>query len=45
VTSAVMAGVPVWKIKTQTGHASEAALGRYIRSCELFAENPVSAVL
>jgi integrase len=44
VTSAAIAGVPVWKIKAQTGHASEAALGRYIRS-ELFAENPVSAVL
>jgi integrase len=45
VTSAAIAGVPVWKIKTQTGHTSEAALGRYIRNCELFAENPVSAVL
>jgi integrase len=45
VTSAAIAGVPVWKIKAQTGHASEAALGRYIRACELFVENPVSAVL
>jgi integrase len=45
VTSAAIAGVPVWKIKAQTGHASDAALGRYIRSCELFAANPVSAVL
>jgi integrase len=44
-TSAAIAGVPIWKIKAQTGHASEAALGRYIRSCELFADSPVSAVL
>jgi integrase len=45
VTSAAIAGVPVWKIKAQTGHASEAALGRYIRVCELFGANAVSAVL
>jgi integrase len=45
VTSAAIAGVPVWKIKAQTGHASDAALGRYIRACELFAASPVSAVL
>jgi integrase len=45
VTSAAMAGVPMWKIKAQTGHASDAALGRYIRRCELFAQNPVSAIL
>jgi integrase len=45
VTTAAIAGVPIWKIKAQTGHASEAALGRYIRNCELFAANPMSAVL
>jgi hypothetical protein len=45
VTSAAIAGVPVWKIKAQTGHASEAALGRYIRTCDLFGDNAVSAVL
>jgi integrase len=45
VTSAAMAEVPIWKIRAQTGHASEAALGRYIRSGELFACNAVSALL
>jgi integrase len=45
VTSAALAGLPVWKIKTQTGHASDAALGRYIRSCDLFTQNPLSAIL
>jgi integrase len=45
VTSAAMADVPVWKIKAQTGHASDAALGRYIRSSGLFAGNAVSKVL
>ena len=45
VTSAALAGLPVWKIKTQTGHASDAALGRYIRSCDLFTQNPLRAIL
>jgi hypothetical protein len=44
VTSAAMAGVPTWKIKAQTGHASEAALGRYIRPTELFADGAASAL-
>lgn len=45
VTSAAMAGVPAWKIRAQTGHASETALGRYIRSGDLFAANAVSVLL
>jgi integrase len=45
VTTAALAGVPIWKIKAQTGHASEAALGRYIRNLQLFAETPVSLIL
>jgi integrase len=45
VTSAAMADVPIWKIKAQTGHASEAALGRYIRCSELFAGNAVGDLL
>jgi integrase len=45
VTSAVLAGVPTWKIKAHTGHASEAAMGRYIRVIQLFAENAASAIL
>ncbi|GEP07056.1 site-specific integrase [Methylobacterium oxalidis] len=44
-TSAARAGVPSWKIRTQTGHASDAMLARYIRSGELFIDNAVSALL
>jgi len=44
-TSAAIAGVPSWKIRGQTGHASDAMLKRYIRDGELFAGNPVGAVL
>jgi integrase len=34
-TSAAAAGLPVWKIKGQTGHASEAMLSRYIREADI----------
>jgi integrase len=34
VTSAAVAGMPLWKIKRQTGHVSDAILGRYIREAE-----------
>jgi site-specific recombinase XerD len=44
-TSAATAGVPAYKIRQQTGHASDAMLGRYIRDGELFWKNAVSAVL
>jgi integrase len=30
-TGAAIAGLPVWRIKLQTGHASDTALGAYIR--------------
>ena len=30
-TSAAVAGVPMWRIKRQTGHVSDEVLGRYIR--------------
>jgi integrase len=36
VTSAAAAGVPSWKIRTQTGHTSDAMLNRYIRAGEPF---------
>jgi integrase len=36
-TSAAAAGVPVWKIKGQTGHVSDAVLSRYIRETGIFA--------
>jgi integrase len=44
-TSAAAAGVPSWKIKVQTGHASDTMLHRYIRDGELFVGNAVAAVL
>lgn len=31
VTAAAYAGVPTWRIRVQTGHKSDATLGRYIR--------------
>jgi site-specific recombinase XerC len=35
----------VWKIRQQTGHASDAMLSRYIRDGELFADNAAGALL
>ena len=45
VTSAVQLGVPSWKIRQQTGHASDAMLARYIRDANLFVDNAAGAVL
>jgi len=44
-TSAVQAGVSTLKIRAQTGHASDAILGRYIRDGELFSGNATGAIL
>jgi integrase len=44
-TSAVQAGVSTFKIRAQTGHASDAMLARYVRDGELFSGNPAGAVL
>ena len=44
-TSASAAGVSSSKIREQTGHASDAMLGRYIRDGELFVENAAGALL
>ncbi len=44
-TSAAKAGVPSWKIRSQTRHASDAMLGRYIRDGELWTGNAAGAVL
>lgn len=44
-TSAAQAGVSTFKIKAQTGHASDATLSRYIRDGELFTGNAVNALL
>jgi integrase len=44
-TSAAAAGVSGWKIKAQTGHKSDAMVGRYIRDGQLFKDNASGAVL
>jgi integrase len=44
-TSAAQAGAPAWKIRQQTGHASDAMLVRYIRDGELFTENVAGVLL
>lgn len=44
-TSAAQAGVPPWKIRSQTRHASDAMLARYIRDGQLFTENAAGALL
>ena len=44
-TSAAMAGASAWKIRQQTGHASDAMLNRYIREGDLFNANASGCVL
>jgi integrase len=44
-TSATRAGVSTFKIKQQTGHASDAMLSRYVRDGELFLGNAAGALL
>lgn len=44
-TSAAQVGVSSWRIRQQTGHASDAMLARYIRYGELFTENAAGALL
>ena len=44
-TSAAASGVSSWKIRQQTGHASDAMLARYIRDGELFVDNAAGALL
>lgn len=44
-TSAAEAGVATWRIRRQTGHASDAMLVRYIRDGELFTDNAAGALL
>jgi integrase len=45
VTSAAMAGKTTWKIRQQTGHASESMLFRYVRDVELFRDHAASQLL
>ncbi|MEP9387257.1 site-specific integrase [Mesorhizobium sp. KR9-304] len=44
-TSAAIAGASTFKIRAQTGHASDAMLARYIRDGDMFTNNAVSTVL
>jgi integrase len=44
-TAAAQAGVAGWRIRQQTGHASDAMLARYIRDGELFGDSAVGALL
>jgi integrase len=44
-TSATRVGVSTFKIRQQTGHASDAMLSRYIRDGELFLGNAVGLLL
>jgi integrase len=44
-TSAAQAGVPTWRIRAQTRHASDAMLARYVRDGELFTDNAAGVLL
>jgi len=44
-TSAARAGASSWKIRQQTGHASDTMLARYIRDGDMFTDNAAGAVL
>ena len=44
-TSAAQLGMSSWKIRQQTGHASDAMLARYIRDGELFKDNSAGMLL
>lgn len=44
-TSAAMAGVSSWKIRQQTGHASDAMLSRYVRDGQMFEGNAAGTLL
>ena len=44
-TSAIKAGVPTYKVRKQTGHASDLMLSRYVRDAGLFDGNAAGALL
>ena len=44
-TSAIKAGVPTYKVRSQTGHASDLMLSRYVRDAGLFDGNAAGAML
>ncbi len=45
ITSAAMLGVSIWKIKAQSGHRTDAMVGRYVRDADLFTDNAAGAIL
>ncbi|MDZ4087363.1 MAG: tyrosine-type recombinase/integrase [Tabrizicola sp.] len=45
VTSAIKAGVPTYKVRAQTGHASDLMLSRYVRDAGMFDGNAAAALL
>ncbi len=44
-TSAIKAGVPTYKVRAQTGHASDLMLSRYVRDAGLFEGNVAGTLL
>ncbi len=44
-TSAALAGVPAWRIRTQTRHASDVMMAGYIRQAGLLSDNAAGALL
>ncbi len=44
-TSAIKAGVPTYKVRAQTGHASDVMLARYVRDAGLFDGNAAGVLL
>ena len=44
-TSAIKAGVPTYKVRAQTGHATDLMLSRYVRDAGLFDGNAAGAML
>lgn len=44
-TSAAHAGVPTYKVRAQTGHASDAMLSRYVRDADMFDGNAAGTLL
>ena len=45
ITSAAIAGIPTFEIRSQTGHASDRMLNKYIRVSNLFHSNPLRSLL
>ena len=44
-TSAIKAGVPTYKVRAQTGHASDAMRSRYVRDGDMFVGNAAGVLL